>query len=260
MAYDTETTKASLKFPDRETDHVMMISYLVDGQGYLITNREIVSEDFEDFEYTPMEGYEGPFMSQTKYAETIKRFFAHIQDVKRTVMITFNGDFFDFPFFDGRAKINGVEWSDMLKLIEVTLSCLMGMRRSMAISATVIFWNHLGGHVEALEARVFRSEIPTDFKITPSAVQELIDDLDAALTFFKTAIQSALEVLQDNPKRTDHHLIYHSDVAALYPNIISSNRLQPDSMVDESGCAVCDYNRPGKTCERWTWSITTRRI
>lgn len=62
MAYDIETTKAPLKFPDQATDQVMMISYMVDGQGYLITNREIVSEDIEDFEYTPMEGYEGPFI------------------------------------------------------------------------------------------------------------------------------------------------------------------------------------------------------
>jgi DNA polymerase epsilon subunit 1 len=62
MAYDIETTKAPLKFPDQAIDQVMMISYMVDGQGYLITNREIVSEDIDDFEYTPKEGYEGPFM------------------------------------------------------------------------------------------------------------------------------------------------------------------------------------------------------
>jgi DNA polymerase epsilon subunit 1 len=62
MAYDIETTKAPLKFPDQTLDQVMMISYMVDGQGYLITNREIVSEDIEDFEYTPKEGYEGPFI------------------------------------------------------------------------------------------------------------------------------------------------------------------------------------------------------
>jgi DNA polymerase epsilon subunit 1 len=62
MAYDIETTKAPLKFPDQAIDQVMMISYMVDGQGYLITNREIVSEDIEDFEYTPKEGYEGPFI------------------------------------------------------------------------------------------------------------------------------------------------------------------------------------------------------
>lgn len=62
MAYDIETTKAPLKFPDQAIDQVMMISYMVDGQGYLITNREIVSEDIEDFEYTPKEGCEGPFI------------------------------------------------------------------------------------------------------------------------------------------------------------------------------------------------------
>ena len=62
MAFDIETTKAPLKFPDQNTDQVMMISYMVDGQGYLITNREIVSEDIDDFEYTPKEGYEGPFI------------------------------------------------------------------------------------------------------------------------------------------------------------------------------------------------------
>lgn len=62
--------------------------------------------------------------------------------------------------------------------------------------------------------------------------------------------------MRDNPKRTDTPLIYHLDVAAMYPNIMLSNRLQPDSMVDESVCAVCDYNRPGKTCDRkldWAW-------
>lgn len=30
-------------------------------KGFLITNREIVSEDIEDFEFTPKPEYEGPF-------------------------------------------------------------------------------------------------------------------------------------------------------------------------------------------------------
>jgi len=62
MAFDIETSKAPLKFPDQQVDQIMMISYMIDGQGYLITNREIVSEDIEDFEYTPKPEYEGPFM------------------------------------------------------------------------------------------------------------------------------------------------------------------------------------------------------
>ena len=31
---------------------------------------------------------------------------------------------------------------------------------------------YVGGHVEALEAGVFRSDIPTEFKIVPSAVDK----------------------------------------------------------------------------------------
>ena len=44
LAYDIETTKLPLKFPDSSIDAVMMISYMADNQGYLIVNREIVSE------------------------------------------------------------------------------------------------------------------------------------------------------------------------------------------------------------------------
>ena len=36
-----------------------MISYMVDRQGYLIVNREVVSEDIEDFEYTPKPEFPG---------------------------------------------------------------------------------------------------------------------------------------------------------------------------------------------------------
>ncbi|KAF8517086.1 hypothetical protein JB92DRAFT_2200772 [Gautieria morchelliformis] len=72
----------------------------------------------------------------------------------------------------------------------------------------------------------------------------------------KSQIQSTLEEMRDNPASIDEPLIYHLDVAAMYPNIMLSNRLQPDSVVDEPVCAVCDYNRPDKTCDRrmtWAW-------
>ncbi|KAG6376841.1 hypothetical protein JVT61DRAFT_1867 [Boletus reticuloceps] len=399
MAFDIETTKAPLKFPDQTIDQVMMISYMVDGQGYLITNRDIVSEDIEDFEYTPKEGYEGPFTvyNEKDEAATITKFFEHIQDVKPTVIATFNGDFFDFPFLYARAKENGIDMfletgfakdseDEFKNRCCVHMDCFRWVKRdsylpqgSQGLKAVTtaklgynpieldpelmtpyameqpqvlaqysvsdavatyylymkyvhpfifslcniiplcpdevlrkgsgtlcetllmveayrghiimpnrhedahlnMFEGHLlasetyvGGHVEALEAGVFRSDIPVDFKIVPGAVQQLIDDLDAALTFciveesnesldnvtnydeVKSRIQSALELIRDNPRRTDKPLIYHLDVAAMYPNIMLSNRLQPDSMIDESVCAVCDYNRPGKTCDRrleWAW-------
>ncbi|KXN82929.1 DNA polymerase epsilon catalytic subunit A [Leucoagaricus sp. SymC.cos] len=399
MAFDIETTKAPLKFPDQAIDQVMMISYMIDGQGYLITNREIVSEDIDDFEYTPKEGYEGPFIvfNEPNEAATIQRFFSHIQEAKPTVVATFNGDFFDFPFLDARAKVNGIDMyqetgftkdaedeyksnnaahMDCFRWVKRDSYLPQGSQGLKAVTTAKLGYNpieldpelmtpyameqpqilaqysvsdavatyylymkyvhpfifslcniiplnpdevlrkgsgtlcetllmveayrghiimpnryeeshgnmfeghllasetYVGGHVEALEAGVFRSDIPTDFKIVPEAAQQLIDELDAALQFciveeskanledvtnydeVKAEIQTALETMRDNPRRVDKPLIYHLDVAAMYPNIMLSNRLQPDSMVDESVCAVCDHNRPGKTCDRrleWAW-------
>ncbi|GBE84413.1 DNA polymerase epsilon catalytic subunit A [Sparassis crispa] len=399
MAYDIETTKAPLKFPDQAIDQVMMISYMVDGQGFLITNRDIVSEDIEDFEYTPKEGYEGPFtvFNEADEAATIQRFFSHIQDVKPTVIASFNGDFFDFPFLCARAKVHGIDMfletgfskdsEDEFKSRGcVHMDCFRWVKRDSylpqgsqglkAVTTAKLGYNpleldpelmtpyameqpqtlaqysvsdavatyylymkyvhpfifslcniiplcpdevlrkgsgtlcetllmveayrggiimpnrheeahgnmydghllasetYVGGHVEALDAGVFRSDIPTNFKIEPSAVQKLIDELDAALTFciveesktplesvtnydeVKSQVQAGLEEMRDNPLRMDKPLIYHLDVAAMYPNIMLSNRLQPDSVVDEAVCAVCDYNRPGKSCDRrmtWAW-------
>lgn len=105
MAYDIETTKLPLKFPDAEIDQVMMISYMVDAQGYLIINRSIVSADVEDFEFTPRPEFEGPFIvfNEDDEEKTIKKFFDHIQELKPHVIVTYNGDFFDWPFVDKRA-------------------------------------------------------------------------------------------------------------------------------------------------------------
>ncbi|KAI0001143.1 hypothetical protein BJV77DRAFT_958771 [Russula vinacea] len=387
MAYDIETTKAPLKFPDQAIDQLSH------------HNREIVSEDIEDFEYTPKEGYEGPFIvfNEADEKSTIERFFRHIRDVKPTVMATFNGDFFDFPFLCARAKTHEIDMfletgfaidseDEFKSRCCVHMDCFRWVKRdsylpqgSQGLKAVTVaklgydpieldpelmtpyameqpqilaqysvsdavatyylymkyvhpfifslcniiplcpdevlrkgsgtlcetllmveaFRGHIimpnrheeeygnmyeghllasetyvGGHVEALEAGVFRSDIETHFKIVPSAAQKLIDELDAALTFcileefkisledvtnydtVKAQIQASLEELRDNPLRTDRPLIYHLDVAAMYPNIMLSNRLQPDSVVDESVCAVCDFNRPGKTCDRrltWAW-------
>jgi DNA polymerase epsilon subunit 1 len=79
MAYDIETTKQPLKFPDQQTDQIMMISYMIDGQGFLITNREIVSEDIDDFEYTPTAEYPGEFVVFNEADEASRSTFAHGQ-------------------------------------------------------------------------------------------------------------------------------------------------------------------------------------
>ncbi|GIQ82772.1 DNA-directed DNA polymerase, family B [Kipferlia bialata] len=98
LAFDIETTKQPLRFPDAETDEVMMISYMVDDQGYLIVNRSIVSADIPDFEYTPTQ----------EYKETLDVFFRHCREVKPTIYVTYNGDFFDWPFIETRAQHHGL--------------------------------------------------------------------------------------------------------------------------------------------------------
>lgn len=111
MAYDIETTKLPLKFPDAVIDQIMMISYMIEGQGFLITNREIVSQDIEDFEYTPRPEYEGLFIIFNEPDEkgVIERFFEHIKEAKPTVMVTYNGDYFDWPFVEARASLLGID-------------------------------------------------------------------------------------------------------------------------------------------------------
>ena len=69
-------------------------------------------------------------------------------------------------------------------------------------------------------------------------------------------IVGKLESLKNVPKREECPLIYHLDVAAMYPNIILTNRLQPPAIVTEDVCAACDFNVPGKECLRsmeWVW-------
>lgn len=399
LAFDIETTKAPLKFPDAKIDQVMMISYMIDGEGYLITNREIISEDIEDFEYTPKPEFRGEFTIFNEADEklVLLRFFEHIRDVRPTVIATFNGDFFDWPFVENRSNFHGIDMFAEIGFAKdndneykskycVHMDCFRWVQRdsylpqgSQGLKAvttaklgynpieldpelmtpyayekpqvlseysvsdavatyylyfkyvhpfifslgTIIplnpdevlrkgtgtlcemllmvqayekgillpnkytdpierfFEGHLlesetyvGGHVESLESGVFRSDIPNDFKIQPSAINELLADLKNSIEFcievehnkkvadvvnfdeVYTDIKSKLEILRDNPIRTEVPLIYHVDVASMYPNIMTSNRLQPDSMKTEEDCAACDFSRPGKNCDRrleWDW-------
>ncbi|OWB70657.1 hypothetical protein B5S31_g336 [[Candida] boidinii] len=399
LAFDIETTKAPLKFPDSSIDQIMMISYMIDGDGFLITNREIISEDIEDFEYTPKPEYPGYFtiFNEPNEKALIERFFEHIKDVRPTVIATFNGDFFDWPFVEARALFHDI---DMFKEIGFAkdnegeykssycthMDCFRWVKRdsylpqgSQGLKAvttvklgynpteldpelmtpyayekpqllseysvsdavatfylyskyvhpfvfslcTIIplnpdevlrkgtgtlcemllmvqayengillpnkhtdplerFYNghllesetYVGGHVESLEAGVFRADLEYDFNVDPLAIDEIIVDLESALKFsieveanqkledvtnfdeIYQEIKTQLLQLKANPKRHEKPLIYHVDVASMYPNIMTTNRLQPDSMKTEKDCAACDFNRPGKQCDRrlnWSW-------
>ena len=400
-AFDIETTKLPLKFPDAEYDQVFMISYMLDGQGYLIINREVVSADVDDFEYNPKPEYPGPFIvwNEPDEAALLRRWFDHMREVQPSVYVTYNGDFFDWPFVETRAEKCGmsmylelgmrcdrktgecrsrsalhldafawvkrdsylpagshglkavtkaklgynpveVDPEDMLPFAQTHPHHMAAYSVSDAVStyylymtyvhpfifslATIIplspdevlrkgsgtlceallmveayranivcpnktqsegekhFRGHLlesetyiGGHVECLDAGVFRADIPTKFRMNPKGYKGLLDSLDEDLKYalyhegkqmtpedvenydeVRAAIAEKLVDLRDNPTQMAKPLIYHLDVAAMYPNIILTNRLQPSAMVTEDVCASCDFNRPGKTCLRemeWLW-------
>ncbi|XP_068664091.1 DNA polymerase epsilon catalytic subunit A-like isoform X2 [Aristolochia californica] len=399
-AFDIETTKLPLKFPDAEYDQIMMISYMVDGQGYLIINRECVGDDIEDLEYTPKPEYEGCFKvkNMKNEVELLRQWFDHMREVKPGIYVTYNGDFFDWPFLESRAAFHGIKMSEELGFhcdriqgecrakFACHLDCFAWVKRDsylpqgsqglkavtkaklgydplevnpedmvcfakeqpqtmasysvsdavatyylymtyvhpfifslstiipmppdevlrkgsgtlcemllmvQAHKASVIcpnkhqedqekfYHNHLlesetyiGGHVECLESGVFRSDLPTKFQLDSSAYGQLIGNLDRDLQYairvegkmemesisnyddVRNAIMEKLVMLRDEPLREECPLIYHLDVAAMYPNIILTNRLQPPSIVTDDVCTACDFNRPGKTCLRkleWVW-------
>ncbi|KAG2736113.1 hypothetical protein G9P44_000203 [Scheffersomyces stipitis] len=399
LAFDIETTKAPLKFPDAKIDQIMMISYMIDGDGFLITNREIISEDIEDFEYTPKPEYPGMFtiFNEPDEKHVLMRFYEHIREAKPTVIATFNGDFFDWPFVENRTRFHDMDMFDEIGFAKdnegeykskycVHMDCFRWVKRdsylpqgsqglkavttaklgynpteldpelmtpyayehpqllseysvSDAVATYYLYFKYVhpfifslctiiplnpdevlrkgtgtlcemllsvqayengillpnkhsdpierfydghllesetyvGGHVESLEAGVFRSDIPYDFKVDPTAIDELLHNLHSSIKFcievennkkmeqitnfdeVYNDIKSKLLALKETPKRKEEPLIYHVDVASMYPNIMTSNRLQPDSMKSEEDCAACDFNRPGKNCDRrlpWSW-------
>ena len=399
-AFDIETTKLPLRFPNAEYDQVFMISYMINGKGFLIVNREVVSSDIEDFEYVPKKDIGGSFeiVNEPDELSLLWYFFNHMKLVKPHIYVTYNGDFFDWPFIEKRAAIHGINMYDELGFYTNTRTgeCLsqfaihmdafywvkrdsylpQGSQGLKAVTKAKLGYNpvevdpedmvkfayehpqrmasysvsdavatyflyykyvhpfifslgtiipmppdnvlrkgsgtlcesllmvqaydggiiapnkfktqqekfhegrllqsetYIGGHVEALESGVFRADIPIAFNNTPAAYQELIDKVEEDLRYTITVenkvemedvknyeevrddIVSKLEFLRDNPRCIEKPLIYHLDVAAMYPNIILTNRLQPCSTVTDEDCAACDFNTPGKRCLRemeWTW-------
>lgn len=110
IAFDIETTKAPLKFPQPEEDQIYMISYMLDSRGYLIINREIVAAEIDSFEYTPKPEYEGIFetFNEVDEAATLRRFYTEIQKYQPNIFVTYNGDYFDFPFIHARSLVHGM--------------------------------------------------------------------------------------------------------------------------------------------------------
>lgn len=106
MAFDIETTKPPLKFPNAEFDQVMMISILTEEFGELIVNRAIVSQDIQEFEYAAKDDMKGVFRVSNECTEEalLTRFIEVVQEHRPHIITTYNGGFFDWPFIDARMK------------------------------------------------------------------------------------------------------------------------------------------------------------
>ncbi|KAK2941103.1 putative DNA polymerase epsilon catalytic subunit A [Blattamonas nauphoetae] len=130
-----------------------------------------------------------------------------------------------------------------------------------------------GAKVEALQSGVFRADIPMRFNLTPSmldtlaqnvgrdlddhAVREGLEYDEASRAEVADEIRKMLIHLRDNPEFTTTPLIYHLDIAAMYPNIILTNRLQPVAIVSQNKeCVRCTFNSEENRCQRklpWYW-------
>ena len=400
LAFDIECFKQPLKFPVAETDPIFMISYMVDGQGYLIISREYVSQNIQDFEYTPKPEFPGPFevFNEANEHDLIRRFFDHCKEIRPNIYVTYNGDYFDWPYIEKRAKLLGMDMGKELGVRDngsgeyrgrccVHIDCLYWVKRDSYLpagsrglknvtkaklgydpvevdpedmvrfakeqpeqmaaysvsDAVATFYlydkyinlfifslctiipmgpddvlrkgsgtlcemllmieafkgnilcpnkqvdppekflgdgrllaseTYIGGHVECLESGVYRDDLPNKFSLDPAAFDELIESIDADLSFaievengvprtsvtnyeeIRSAIVEQLEMLRDSPNRVEEPRIYHLDVAAMYPNIILTNRLQPCAIVDEAACASCAFNDSSNNCKRsleWVW-------
>jgi DNA polymerase epsilon subunit 1 len=129
LAFDIETTKAQLKFPDSNFDEIMMISYVMDGKGFLITNRTVVGNDVVNFEYSPKPEYDvGMFtiFNEPDEKALLDKFFSHIRDVKPFIFVTFNGDFFDWPFIRDRCLKYEMNLETEIGIVQNTMGEFIG--------------------------------------------------------------------------------------------------------------------------------------
>ena len=51
--------------------------------------------------------------------ELLKFWFAHMREVKPGIYVTYNGDYFDWPFIESRAAYHGFKMSDVSSLFSL---------------------------------------------------------------------------------------------------------------------------------------------
>ena len=88
---------------------------------FIVFIGQVVGEDIEDFEYTPRPEFEGPFiiLNEENEKNLILKFFEHIQELAPNIIVTYNGDYFDFPYVSARAEFHGEFCNIVYKLIVI---------------------------------------------------------------------------------------------------------------------------------------------
>ena len=114
---------------------------------------------------------------------------------------------------------------------------------------------YVGGHVESLKAGIFRSDFIYDYKINPKVITEIISNFDNLFSKYVNDYSDQKNIFIDKFKDCSGDVkskgaIYHLDVGAMYSNIILTNRMQPNSDVNEDVCMRCDYNNELNNCKR----------
>ncbi|ORM39971.1 DNA polymerase epsilon catalytic subunit A [Babesia sp. Xinjiang] len=130
FAWDIECYKAPLKFPDVENDEIILISAMFNGQGYLIVNRSVVARDISEFAYHPSDEMAGAgsfkVFNEQGELKLLQRFFTLITSLAPHIIVTYNGDSFDFPYVQRRAQINGLSMESMLGLYRTSSDVYTG--------------------------------------------------------------------------------------------------------------------------------------
>lgn len=111
FAFDIETTKPPLKFPNAAFDKIMMVSIMTEDFGELIVNRQIVSENIEEFEYNAKDEMRCMFRVSNEATEEalLVRFLEVILEHRPHVITTYNGSSFDWPFICKRLSSYGMD-------------------------------------------------------------------------------------------------------------------------------------------------------
>ncbi|KAL7068256.1 putative DNA polymerase epsilon catalytic subunit [Cryptosporidium serpentis] len=144
LAWDIETTKEPLKFPNVEIDEIMMISCVFEGQGYLIVNRNIVSSDISDFEYSPKPEFTAPFSCiNCENEETLIRYYVKlVQKLRPHVISSYNGDNFDFPFLLERGLKYGLylteQWGVIRQVEQSGGSAIVGNSKTNFLGTNML--------------------------------------------------------------------------------------------------------------------------